>query len=154
MKFFTKAWATGELPDEEFEAAIPLYRTYVASLALPDDAGALEATNIHDGMLERLNCTTSELSLVLITGDLQHGYFDTTITYLTNGLAASTVESLRSFVGRTDEELIYAEVDREGTDFVHRLLFSTYEDLDIPFKSVAIRQSPRGFRERPERPGG
>jgi hypothetical protein len=35
MKFFTAAWATGELPDEEYEAAIPAYAKYLSSLSLP-----------------------------------------------------------------------------------------------------------------------
>jgi hypothetical protein len=146
MKFFTRAWLDGELTDEEFEATIPRYRSHIESLALPEDVRALEDTRLHDATLIRLDRTASRLSLTLITGDLQQGYYDTTLNYLTNSLATATVEKLRSFLHPSDADLLYAEVDRGGAGFVHRLLFSTREEVAIPFDAIAIRQTQRSSR--------
>lgn len=149
MKFFTRAWATGELTHEEYEATASRYREYVERLGLPEDIWILEETNLHDGILQSLGLTASDLFLQFITGDLHRGYFDTKVTYLTEGLAESTVETLRSFVSDPDEEVIYAEVDREGAGFVHRLLFSTYVSVDVAFTSVVVKSSPRDSRVVP-----
>jgi hypothetical protein len=39
MKFFTAAWATGELNDEEYEAPIPAYATHLSSLFVHHSGG-------------------------------------------------------------------------------------------------------------------
>jgi hypothetical protein len=76
-----------------------------------------------------------------MTGDLQQGYFSTDIRYL-GCVAVSTLEMLKVFVRETRVELLYSEIDREEDTFVHRMLFTTYEDVEIRFRSVFVIQTP------------
>ena len=146
MRFFTREWATGELTDEEYDAAFPAYASALAALDLPSDAARLAETDLHDGILERLSSDDSRLSLSFITGDLQQGYFSTLIVY--SGCVPSTqaLEKLRAFVGQPRIELLYSEVDRDGESFMHRMLFSTYDDVEVRFTSVDTTQSGRADR--------
>lgn len=140
MKFFTEDWATGELSDEEFDAVPTRYAEYISALELPTDVLALDRTDLHDGLIENVSTSGDSAVVKLVTGDQQQGYFTTEISYVVRDLFVA--ESLSKFVD-ADIELLHTEVDRIDSAFVHRLLFSTYEHVEIPFESVVVRQLPR-----------
>ena len=144
MKFFTAAWAIGELPDEEYEAAIPAYSKHLSSLCLPADLQPLADSDLHDAMVEAIERQGDTLTLSLVTGDLQRGYCCTNITYRDFELVGGS-EELES----TDEatEILYDEIDRLQDRYVHRFLLSTYAHVEIRFDSVVVSMSPRATRE-------
>lgn len=144
MKFFTAAWATGELPDEEYEAATPAYAKHLSSLCLPTDLKQLAESDLHDAVIEAIDRQGGSLKLSLVTGDLQRGYYSTNITY--RGFAFAGSEQLDSADEATD--ILYDEIDRHQGRYVHRFLLSTYAQVEITFDSVVISMSPRGARER------
>jgi hypothetical protein len=145
MKFFTKEWAAGDLSDEDFERVPSNYAQHVEALAIPPDVVDLDRTSLHDGILERILATDDSLVLSFITGDLQQGYFETSIRYQTRD-AAAAARGLQALIEYQAVELIYAEVDRLDSHFVHRLLFASHEEVAIPFTSVLVGQSPRPDR--------
>jgi len=146
MKFFTAAWATGELPDEEHEAAIPAYARNLSSLCLPTHLQPLVDADLHDALVEAVERQGDTLTLSLIAGDLQRGYHSTSITYRGFELVVGS-EQLESGVEEEATEILYDEIDRYQDRYVHRLLFSTYTHAEISFDSVAVHMSPRQTRE-------
>jgi hypothetical protein len=146
MKFFTAEWATGELSDEDYEAAIPAYAEHLSSLSLPVDLEPLAATNLHDAVVEAIERHGDTLTLSLVTGDLQQGYSSTRIRYRGFEVIGDSKE-----LESTDQEpeIIYDEIDRLQDRYVHRLLLSTYTHVEVTFDSVVVQTSPRATRERP-----
>jgi len=145
MKFFTAAWATGELSDEEHEAAIPAYAKHLSSLSLPADLQPLADSGLHDAVVEAIDRHDDTLTLSLVAGDLQRGYSSTNITYRGFELVGGSGQ-----LESTDEppEILYDEIDRFHGRYVHRLLLSTYAHVEITFDSVVVSVSPRATRER------
>lgn len=148
MKFFTAAWAAGELPDEEYDAAFPAYEEHLASLSLPPDLQRLRDSDLHDGVVEAIERRSDTLTLSLIIGDLQRGYSSTIITYLGFDLLPGSLERLESLAADETIEILYDEVDRYQDRSVHRVLFSTHAHVEISFASVVITLSSRANRER------
>src|SRR4051794_27936620 len=123
MRFFTKAWATGGLRDGEFEAAPGAYWRHLAGLGLPADVAALAAVDLHDARVTEvvLGPEPGRVTLVLRAGDLQRGYAIVRVTYG----GASVDPALLERLADRAHDVLYDEVDREGTGYVHRMLLSS-----------------------------
>jgi hypothetical protein len=148
MQFFTPEWATGELSEDEYEATPRRYADHVASLKLPENILELAETSLHDGLVERIVETPGELSVILITGDLQRGYWETTITYtepLAWGAAVAFLQSIAANAD-ADADALEHEVDRLDDRFIHRISFSTDEEIAIEFTSASVKQQSRNSR--------
>ncbi len=147
MKFFTPEWATGELTDEEFESTEDRYSDYLSDLNLPAKVLSLAKADLHDGLMERVHEAAGTLTVTLVCGDLQRGYFETTITY-EDPLAWGANVTLPQFAAKgSDLEVIEHEVDRLDSGFVHRILFSSYEETEIAFSSASVSQRFRESRQ-------
>jgi hypothetical protein len=147
MKFFTPEWASGQLSDDEFDAAPSQYSVHLANLQLPGEAEALSRTNLHDALVVAVRSSADALALVLVTGDLQRGYFETTIIYTGSERSSVTLSLLERSVGNTEVEVIADEVDRGEGHFLHRLLFSSLDQAEVRFSSVSLAHLPRRSRD-------
>jgi hypothetical protein len=147
MKFFTREWATGELSDEEFDATPSRYSAHLTELNLEGSVEELSRTNLHDALALLVRSSAETLALGLVTGDLQRGYFETTITYVGAKLSSATLSLLQRTVRNTEAEVIADEVDRAERAFVHRFLFSSLGEAEIRFSSVSIAHSSRHSRD-------
>ena len=102
MEYFTRAWALGDLSDEEFEKVEERYRTYLGSL---DQGGPVfrfaTSVSLNDAYVDGLKHSEGALSLRLLTGDLQRGYWHTELICLSmiffNSIWASARSSPRKF---------------------------------------------------------
>lgn len=149
MKYFTVAWATGELSDEEFEAAVPAYQKHILSLSLPADVRRLVDVDIQDAVVEGIEMHGDNFKLSLIAGDLQRGYCSTEITYHGFKFVSGSEHLTSAF----DEavEVVCDEIDRYEDCYIHRILLSTYAHAEITFLSALVSTSPRETRERARR---
>jgi hypothetical protein len=159
MKYFTSAWARGELEDES-GTAFAEYKKHLAFLLpqMPPDVRILATnTNLHDGMLLKkvLDTEQDTLLLILRCGDLQVGYFDLELHYLHMPSVPPATEGLESLVANPSRknlhrsEALYDEVDMEGDVFVHRILFytrRTYHEVTVRFTQLRLRTTPREDR--------
>ena len=149
MKFFTRAWASGELPDEQ-DAAVPkAYWSYLATLDLPAAVTALSHVNPHDAWLLGVEHepARARLALRLRCGDLQAGYSDVRITFSGANVSWPALNLLRRSVRPTGVEVQYDEVDRAGDQFEYRLSFWPAGEVSVLFQDVAISKHPVADRE-------
>jgi hypothetical protein len=139
MKFFTEAWMRGDGPSN----AQALYEAHISAMSrpLPQDAMRLVhgEVNLHDGVLRRVEWSSSGLELQVRAGDLQAGYFDALLSY---GRALADVEDekfLRESVGRRDVEILYDEFDTSETGgWVHRLLYWPRREVRVRFETFVV----------------
>jgi len=76
MDHFTRAWALGDLSDEEFDGVDERYREYIESLDPNGPVHRFATTiSLNDAYVDRLAYSDGNLCLRLLTGDLQRGYW-------------------------------------------------------------------------------
>jgi hypothetical protein len=146
MKFFTREWASGELSDDDFESAADRYTQHLRELNLPSNVRALAATNLHDGQVKSVLYAPRELLVSLMTGDLQRGYFETTISYGDPVTWGATITLLEFAAAGADIEALEHELDRLEGRFVHSILFSSHEEAVITFSDVSVVHVPWDHR--------
>lgn len=152
MKFFTRAWANGELSDEATQAIGPAYRDYLDSLNLSPHLRELADLNSHDGYILNVNYdeAANSLKLRLRCGDLQVGYFDATLVFADAVIPPNDVELLRQATRPNDAEILYDEVDVLGRNkFEYRMLLwpdgeaaIRFRDVSLNIQNVLTRESP------------
>ena len=84
MRFFTRAWHGGDLPDAEAERVASMYEAHLAALGprLPNDARRLwTEVSLHDGLLRNVDRAGDRLEMVFRAGDNSTGYFDAHLSY-------------------------------------------------------------------------
>ena len=145
MMFFTRAWATGERTDEDFEAAPEAYRAHLAALDLPPPLVALADADLHDGQVLDVNLSGGRLSVRLRVGDLQHGYADLRLDYLDASLGSGSFAALEA-ARDSEVEVLYAEVDRAGSRFEHRMLLWPKGGVAVTFADVRVASTPVASR--------
>lgn len=153
MRFFTEEWATGGLSDAEYEQRLSAYDEHLAKIlsSLTPSARILATSiEVHDALLEEvvLEPARQKLSLSLVCGDLQEGYFDLQIRYL--GVDPGSFDRLgwERIAAASKSELLYHELDLSAGDgFEHRFLFHPYREVAIQFRSLSLRVADRADRE-------
>lgn len=152
MRFFTREWHSGEMPDSEADAVGPAYRAHVQSVLheLPPDVRDLATKlNLHDARIARvtLDADQREVQLELRCGDQQRGYEDVTLAYQDAALSAASLRALRE-VTEGGAELLYDEVDVVGKRrFSHQVLFWPYREVGLTFSAVTIARAPGAVRD-------
>jgi hypothetical protein len=113
------------------------------------------AINLHDATIQRIEVGTSDgrLRVILAIGDLQRGYYDLCLDYRGVSLASLDRHQLKELATGPEVEVLYDEVDTSGDEWVHRLLFWPYRDLDITFADLALSTTPRTESSRHQGPG-
>jgi hypothetical protein len=147
MEYFTRAWALGDLSDEEADTIDAQYRSYVASLDHEGSVWRFATTvSLNDAYVDRLDCSEGVLSLRLLTGDLQRGYWHTLISYA-GGRITVGQEALEQAPRVRPTEIWYDEFSGVPPRMVHRLLLvkpDTAEDrgeVHIEFAEFAFSET-------------
>lgn len=150
MDYFSRAWALGDLSDDEAEGVEARYRDYIGSL---DPEGAVrrfaETVGLNDAYVDRLDKTDGALTLRLLTGDLQRGYGFTSIRY-EGGDVVEGREALERAVAVRPTEIWYDEFSSAPSPvrMVHRFLLvapGAMEDrgeVHIAFDGFSFSQVP------------
>jgi hypothetical protein len=153
MKFFTRQWCDGELSDEDADAMPTAYRAHLIALRsrMPATLRAFaQGINIHDGRVRgiALDRTRARLTISMRCGDNQVGYFDLDITYSGVSLREADRLALRKLGRKTDIEALHDEVDVSSPGaWVHRMLFSDYQEVSVAFEHFGMRLEPMAGRE-------
>jgi hypothetical protein len=144
MKFFTRAWTTGELTDEEYARLPDAYWRYLARLQLPPAVTALSKINVHDAYVLAVDHQPdpSLLTLRLRCGDLQRGYSDVVLAFSHVTVDLATLDTLRRSVRPACVEVLYDEIDRSDEHFDYRLLLYPDGEASFQFRQVDISERP------------
>jgi hypothetical protein len=145
VRFFTRAWHGGEMPDAEAEQVASAYEAHLAALGprLPNDARRLwTEVSLHDALLRTVQRAANGFEMLFRAGDNSTGYFDARLSYDDVKLSASDEQFLRNAVGRRDVELLYDEFDAADAHWVHRFLFWPYREVSIDFGVFTLAVTP------------
>ncbi len=148
MKYFTAQWHSGELSDRAYEAAVTAYEARLRTIApkLPPSLRLLSReVSLHDGLIEKARVSSHSLALWLRIGDLQRGYTSVHLAYAGVLQPAVLLRPLRQ-LALIEDELVSDEIDISPEGFAHRLFFSEGIELEVSFKALQVRQSPRKSR--------
>jgi hypothetical protein len=149
LKFFTEAWSTGEMPDEEAAGVPAAYEAHLRELAPPLPADARRLVNelsLHDGLLRSVSRTPHLLEILVRAGDNQTGYFDAHLRYGGAEVTEADERFLRGAWGQREVELLYDEFDSADSGWIHRISFSPYREVCVRFAAFELRVTPAGGR--------
>lgn len=156
MEYFSRAWALGDLSDEAFEEIAERYQKYVESLDADGPVYRFATTiSLNDAYVDRLNHSDGTLSLRLLTGDLQRGYWRTLILY-GGGRIVLGRDALERAVNSRPTEIWYDEFSPASPRMVHRFLLvkpGTTEDrgeVHIEFDSFSFSETRAAGRDLEE----
>lgn len=156
MEYFTRAWALGDLSDEEFEEVEERYRDHMGSLDEDGPVRQFASTiSLNDAYLDRLDYSDGALSLRLLTGDLQRGYWQTVIHYA-GGSIVHGQEALERGMAVRPTEIWYDEFSARSPRMAHRFLLvkpGTTEDrgeVHIEFDEFSFTETRASRRSLPE----
>lgn len=155
MEYFTRAWAVGELSDEEFETVLPAYQAYIDALDHDSTVWRFATTiGLNDAFVDRMDAEAGDVRLRLLTGDLQRGYWHTELTYR-NARVVHGQDALLRAVESRPTEIWYDEFSGTMPNMVHRFLLvqaNGVEDrgeVHIEFTDFDFSESPAPNRELP-----
>ena len=152
MRFLTRAWRTGAMPELWEGRVQALYLQHLKDLnpPLPQEAMALALEiNLHDGLLRRfdLDREAHTLGMCFRAGDLQVGYFDLDLRYSRVNVDAASERTLRQALGQRSFQLLDHELDGTSTaGWSHRFLFAPEGEAEVTFGSVQWATTPRPDR--------
>jgi hypothetical protein len=149
MKFFSRAWVSGEITDEQASAVPEAYSRYLTTLHLPPAIAALSRVNPHDALVLSVEYLpeSSRLKLRLRCGDLQSGYSDIAIAFHDVSITPASLETLISAIRPARVEVLYDEVDCSGEYFEYRLLLHPKGEVSIRFQEVDVKERLVSNRE-------
>lgn len=153
MKFFTRAWASGQRTSSPAGRIPAAYFQHLETLHLPPQPRALAALNLHDAHLLDVAylAPTHTLHLRLRRGDLRAGYTTALVTFTAVVIAQGDLATLFQSRRPAAVEILYDEVDRLGVSaFEYRLLLHPVGEVAFQFNDVALAQHPVTSRNAPE----
>ncbi|PCI91631.1 hypothetical protein COB11_08285 [Candidatus Aerophobetes bacterium] len=145
MKYFTEDWHTGKLTDSQTNKSLKEYSQHLDTIYndLPFVLKALSRNlPLHDGRILSVCYHSSNRKLVLngIFGDLEIGYFSLRISYLE--LFSFESNYLEAIKEKPFLEILSDEIDiTVDSQYLHRILFSSYDEIEIQFSSLSIELS-------------
>ena len=137
VRYLTRAWAEGRLPEAQITRALVAYRARLAEIALhlpPDLLSLTEGLPLYDGRFKAVayDPSTRRLKVRLRHGDLLVGYFDLELCYEEAEVIDSTVQEVARLADDPTVKLLYHEVDMIGQgQFEHRFLLWPAGELAI-----------------------
>ena len=153
MRWFDRAYVSGELDDDEWPARPARYAAHLDSIRgqLGDGAELLVGLNLHDGQVAEWSYVEGNgFTMRLLAGDLQVGYTWHTLTYLGASLIGATTDQLGRWLttGQDGSEILAGEVSiaDDGT-YEHRLLL-TEGEFGIRFSSLELSSVSAPASER------
>ncbi len=140
MKYFTNDWFFSRLAEEDMEKIAEQYWHYIDSIfeKLPFTVKMLgKSLNLHDGIVisSVLEEKSRTLTLELLCGDLQSGYFLLKLVYIGVSQNSRNLEGLEKFV-----EIYANELESSNyKQFFHRLLLSNGSEVQVEFLDVSLQ---------------
>jgi len=155
MEHFTRAWALGDLSDDEAAKVESAYRAYIDTLDHRSAAWQFATTiGLNDAFVDRAITGSGNVRLRLLTGDQQRGYWHTEITYR-NARVVIGQDALAKAVQNRPTEIWYDEFSGVEPEMVHRFLLvqpSGTEDrgeVHIEFTDLEFSETPAQGRQLP-----
>jgi hypothetical protein len=152
MKFFTREWCQGEMPDEEWAEVIPAYEKHldkITPLLTNDLHKFVKDYNLHDSLIHQVYLSRYKalLQITLLCGDLQRGYSDLVINYQNVDFDRFDQKALSTILQNPQSELHYDEIDvgDEG-QFTHRMIFYPKGELTVVFSNLSFSMTERDNR--------
>jgi hypothetical protein len=132
------------MDDEAADAVVPAYRRHLEALGLKQSVKRLAELNPHDGYILGVDREASHrvLRLRLRCGDIPSGYFDAMLAFAGAAITPDDFATLSKAKRPADFEILCDEVDREGRDFVYRLLLHPSGEVVIRFDDVEVVRTP------------
>ena len=154
MRYFTRAWCTGEYADAEAMTVVAAYAHHLDGITprLPPDLRALSRVSLHDGRFRAVAFDPSarHLALLLRCGDHQRGYFDLSLIYDDVILLDEAPHGLAALVNDPQAEILYDEVNLLDQDrFEHRLLLWPAGEVTIQFAGLTLTRADVPSRHAP-----
>lgn len=159
MKYFTKEWHGGGWNGFQLEQTRDAYfrRLEAIRLGFPPAVSKLATeVDLQFGLIKKVryrNRLPYALYLSLRCGSVFQGYQDLDLTYIDVDVSDEDLVSLELLADIEKVEMLADEVDiGPPGQFVHRILFSDYDDIAIGFRTVSInreRSSSRSFDKDP-----
>ena len=151
MKFFSPAWHSGQMSEDEASRIPAEYETHISRLVPPLPASArrlVREVSLHDGLMRSLSHEQGKLDVSFRAGDQQVGYFDARLRYTGVELTPGSEQFLRAIIGNREVELLYDEFDSvgDGKHWFHRLLFWPYHEVSIQFGAFELEITPAARR--------
>jgi hypothetical protein len=159
MEHFTFEWASGHLSDDEYDRVREQYKKYLNALDRTSAVWRFAKTiSLHDAYLDRVIYDGSEgsLRLSLLTGNVQVGYWMTTLTY--SGAQIAKGEGvLKLGLAKRPSEIWYDEFTGSPIASGHAFLLApdhgrglrnpgefkiTFDKFDFAQERIATRQLP------------
>jgi hypothetical protein len=122
MRYFTFEWATGN------ESGVDPLEEYSRFLSSLDQSGSVHqfasTESLNDALVDRVvyDSNFKELKLLLLTGDLQRGYWRTELSYTDAVLHGEAV--LINAMDCRPTEIWFGEFARQGERLVHNFLLA------------------------------
>lgn len=154
MKWLTRAWAWGELGDDEYLERERLYLAHLRAVRPLLSRGAerlIDDINLHDAQIQFLkHQQDGALELRALVGDLQVGYELITLSYLEADLRLgdeATLDSLKLDAAGT--EIIYDEIDvAPHGRFTHSVLLWPDGEYEVTFAALIENRAPATAGDR------
>jgi hypothetical protein len=150
MRFYSREWATGGLTDEKWLESDIAYSREIAILrpTLPASVALLESAEpfggIHDAHV-RAFAEDPVVSLELVAGDLQRGYWDVSLEFADASVRVQGGRMSDLVVDPREKpltRLLYDELDRSDNGFAWRVLAWPTIEFEIQFSDVAVTWAP------------
>jgi hypothetical protein len=141
MKFFTKEWHSGELPDDEPDHRCEAYTAHLQSIEsrLPPDLHYLtKAIYLHDGIIISAAAAENVLEIIIQGEHPNSGEFTAQLRYEKAVLSEEDSCFLGRAAGNTAIEILYDEVDESVGRWIHRMLFWPYHEISIEFAGFTV----------------
>ena len=151
VRFLTREWAFGGLPDDEHDRRLAEYHQHVEQIRsrLRDGAGLLvEDVNLHDAVPKGWSVTEGAIVWTLVAGDLQRGYEFAELRYGNGRVPDATEEEILRFFSAQDVEVWYDEVDITADGYVHRVLMWPDGEFSVTFDALTVTRRPASPSDR------
>ncbi len=155
MKYFTRAWAAGDLSDEASDQVLKDYNSYIETLDKGSAVWRFATTiGLNDAWIDRFALMDGSLSLKLLTGDNQRGYWHTDLTYAGARFLVG-LDVLEQAVRHRPTEIWYDEFSGHLPEMVHRFLlvepggFESRGEFHIGFSAFRFSEVKAAERALP-----
>jgi hypothetical protein len=140
MRFFTRAWAEGKIPDVKANLIPREYESHIKMIwsQLPEKCRELaKEIHLHDGKIVNVSYseTDKKICISVKCGDLQNGYFDIDLIYSEIKFGEEIFHKTKDISSNAKHEILYDEVDLDQAgNIIHRILFWPNAEITITFK--------------------
>lgn len=147
MKWFTREWLDGQLPDAEADARQRAYAAYIDSISERLPPAVLDLArprhphaSISDALVDRIIVEDGarRISMRLLNGELQVGYGKLDIEFEDAELVEPGIERLSELLAAARTEFVRSEVEFIGAGERLEIRFLLWPEGEIAIRSAGI----------------